>query len=276
MLTRLRTCLLLVCFGASFARAEQLPLWEAGVGIGAANIPHYRGSNQSKTWVFPVPYLIYRGDLMKVEEQRLHGLFFKTDKVELDLSLNGSPPARDNDARRGMPDLDATFEFGPSIDIFLFRSPDRKQTLELRLPARMVVATDFSHVDQVGWIFQPSLNLDFRDVLENPGWKLGLRGSLIYADRRYNQYFYAVDPMFATTDRPAFSSGGGYAGTAVVAAISKRFPGFWVGGFSKWDNVGGAVFADSPLVKTKHNFTAGFGISWILDASAEKVEAAHY
>jgi len=35
------------------------------------------------------------------------------------------------------------------------------------------------------------------------------------------------------------------------------------------------VFADSPLVKTRHNFTTGFGISWILDASTEKVEAAY-
>ena len=275
MLTRLQACLLAVCFGASFARAEQLPLWEAGAGIGFATIPHYRGSNQDKTWVLPVPYLIYRGDLMKVEESRLHGLFFKTDRVELDLSVNGSPPVRDNDARRGMPDLEATLEIGPSVDIFLLRSPDRKQTLELRLPARVVIATDFSHVDRVGWIFQPSLNLDLRDVLGNPGWKFGLQAGLIYTDRRYTQYFYAVDPMFATADRPAYSTGGGYAGTAVLAAISKRFPAFWVGGFAKWDSVAGAVFEDSPLVKTKHNFTTGLGVAWIFGASPEKVEAAY-
>lgn len=270
---RLQACFLLVCFGASLVRAEQLPLWEVGVGIGAAAIPHYRGSNQYETWILPVPYLVYRGDLVKVEERRLHGLFFKTDKVELDLSLNGSPPARDNDARRGMPDLDATFEFGPSLDIFLFRSPDRKRTLELRLPARKVIASDFSHVQQVGWIFQPSLNLDIKSILENPGWNLGLQYGLIYTDGRYNRYFYAVEPNFATPDRPAFSAGGGYAGTAVLAAISKRFPGFWVGGFAKWDSVDSAVFADSPLVKTKSNFTAGFGIAWILRQSSEKVEA---
>jgi len=275
MPTRLQTCLLLVCFGASLARAEQLPLWEAGVGIGAVTIPHYRGSNQYETWVLPVPYLVYRGDLVKVEDRRLHGLFFKTDKVELDLSLNGFPPVKDNDARRGMPDLDATFEFGPSLDIFLFRSPDRKQTLELRLPARKVIASDFSRVEQVGWIFQPSLNLDLKNALEHPGWNLGLQAGLVYTDRRYNRHFYAVDPNFATADRPAFSAAGGYAGTAVLAAISKRFPAFWVGGFAKWDSVAGAAFADSPLVKAKNNITAGFGIAWILGASTEKVEAKH-
>lgn len=276
MLTRLQACLLLISVGANLARAEQRPLWEAGIGIGAAAIPHYRGSNQHETWFLPVPYLIYRGDLVKVEDRRLHGRFFKTDRVELDLSLNGSPPAKDNDARRGMPELDATLEFGPSLDVFLFRSRDRKRTLELRLPARKVIASDFSHVEQVGWIFQPSLNLDLKDALQNPGWNLGLQAGLIYTDRRYNRHFYAVEPNFATTERPAFSSGGGYAGTAVLAAISKRYPGFWVGGFAKWDSVDGAVFADSPLVKAKNNFTAGFGIAWILGVSAEKVEAASY
>lgn len=271
----IRTCLFLACFGASLAHAEQLPLWEAGAGIGAATIPHYRGSNQYKTWVLPVPYLIYRGDLVKVEDRRLRGLFFGTDRVELDFSLNGSPPAKDNDARRGMPELEATLEIGPSLILSLFRSKDARERFELRLPARKVIATDFSHVEQVGWIFQPSLNLDLRDVLENPGWKLGLQAGRLYTDRRYNRYFYAVDPMFATAERPAFSSGGGKAGTALLAALSKRFPGFWVGSFAKWDNVGGAKFADSPLLKAKNNFTAGFGIAWILGASTEKVEAAN-
>ena len=271
-LNSIRYGLLLFCLDASFGHAEQLPLWEAGVGIGAATLPHYRGSDQSKTWVLPVPYLVYRGEALKVDDdRRLRGLL--GDKVELEVSLYGSPPARDNDARQGMPDLDATLEIGPSLNIALLRSKNGAEKLELRLPVRIVIAADFPHFRHAGWIFQPNLSVDFKNVLGNRGWNLGLAGSLIYTDRRYNQYFYAVDPSFATADRPAFSPSGGYAGTALIAAVSKRFPNFWVGAFAKWDSVAGAAFADSPLVRTRNNFSGGFGIAWILGAATVKVEA---
>jgi len=268
-----RKGLFLLCLAASLARAEQLPLWEAGAGLGAASIPHYRGSNQNRTWVLPVPYLVYRGEALKVEDRRLRGRFFDSDKVELDFSINGSPPAKDNDARRGMPDLDATLELGPSLNIALFRSENRTEKLELRLPVRTVIASDFSHFRQAGWIFQPNLSLDFRNVLGTRGWNLGVQGSLIYTDRRYNQHFYAVDPIFATAERPAFNPSSGYAGTAVIAALSKRFSNFWIGGFAKWDSVSGAVFADSPLVKSRSNLSGGLGVAWILRGSSAKVDA---
>ena len=270
----IRTAALLLCFAAHFACADQLPLWEAGAGVGVTTLPHYRGSDQSKTWVLPVPYLVYRGESLKVDDdRRLRSPF--SDRIELEISLNGSPPVKDDDARRGMPDLDATLEIGPSLNFALFRSGNGTEKLELRLPVRTGISTDFSHFRHEGWIFQPNLNLDFKNALGNRGWNLGLQAGLIYSDRRYNQYFYAVDPMFATADRPAFNPSGGFGGTTLVTALSKRFPGFWVGGFAKWDSVGGAVFADSPLVRTKSNFTAGFGVAWILDASTVRVEAAY-
>lgn len=268
-----RAAPLLLWLAAPLAGAEPLPLWEIGFGLGAVDIPHYRGSNQSRTWVLPVPYLVYRGEVLKFDDRRYRGLFFNTDKVELEFSINGSPPVRDNDARRGMPNLEATLEIGPSLNLSLFRSEDGLEKVELRLPARAVIASDFSHFRNAGWIFQPNLNLDLRDVLGNRGWNLGLQGGLIYANRRYNQYFYAVDPIFATPDRPAFSPSGGFGGTALLAAVSKRFPNFWVGGFVKWDSVGGAMFADSPLVKTRSNLSGGLAIAWILGASSAKVEA---
>lgn len=217
-----------------------------------------------------MPYIVYRGASLKVDDdRRIRGLF--GDRLELEFSLNGSPPAKNNEARRGMPDLDATLEIGPSLNITLFKSGSER--LELRLPARSVLASDFSHVRQAGWIFQPNLSLDFRNVLGNRGWNLGVQGSLIYTNRRYNQYFYAVDPVFATADRPAFDPGGGFAGTTFLVALSRRFPDLWIGAFAKWDSVGGAVFSDSPLVRTRSDLSGGLGVAWILGASSEKVEA---
>jgi len=158
-------------------------LWEAGAGIGLATLPHYRGSDQSKTWVLPVPYLVYRGESLKVDDdRRLRSLF--GEGVELEFSLTGSPPVKDNNARRGMPDLDATLEIGPSLNIALFRSKNGAEKLELRLPVRTVIATDLSHFRHAGWIFQPNLSLDFKNVLGNRGWKLGLPGACSQAKQK--------------------------------------------------------------------------------------------
>ena len=102
---------------------------------------------------------------------------------------------------------------------------------------------------------------------------MGVLVGPFFGDRRYYQYFYGVDPAFATTDRPAYTASGGYGGSQAVVALSKRFPQFWVGGFVKWDTLSGAAFADSPLVKTRQSATAGFAISWIFDVSKTLVEA---
>ncbi len=254
--------------------AEQLPLWEAGAGVSVIDFPDYRGSAERQTWVLPFPYLVYRGEFLKADERRVRGLFFKTERVELDTSINGTVPVKssENEARQGMPDLDPTLEIGPSLNFSLLRSADRKTTLELRLPVRAVFASDFSYVDFAGWVFQPTLNVDTRDVPGFPGWKLGLLGGPVYSDGRYNRYFYAVDPAFATASRPAYSPGGGYGGAQFIAALSKRYREFWVGGFAKWDTLSGAVFADSPLVTARQNWSGGVAVAWMIGESKTRVE----
>ena len=262
-------------FGVS-ARAEPLPLWEAGAGITAISFPDYRGSNERQLWVLPFPYLVYRGEYLQADERRMRGLFYRTDRLELDVSINGSVPvdSGENDARRGMPDLDATLEIGPALSLKLAETTDRKARLELRLPARAVFASDFSYVRHVGWVFQPNLNLDVRDPLGYSGWKLGLLAGPIFSDRRYHRYFYEVDPAFATASRPAYSPGGGYAGTQLISTLSKRYREFWVGGFVKWDTLNSAAFEDSPLVKDRQGYAAGVAVAWILGESKTRVETA--
>jgi outer membrane scaffolding protein for murein synthesis (MipA/OmpV family) len=257
------------------ARAEPLPLWEAGAGAAVVSLPDYRGADQGRVWVLPFPYLVYRGEFLKADERRVRGLFFKTDRMELDASVNAQPPvdSSENDARRGMPDLDPVVELGPSLNISLHRSPDRRTEIELRLPLRAALVTDFSYLDFGGWVFQPNVNVDVRDPLGQAGWKLGILGGVLFSDRRYNQFYYAVDPAFSTPSRPAYNPPGGYAGSQVIAALSKRFKQIWVGGFVRWDALNGAVFEESPLVKTRHYFAAGIAAAWIIGESKTLVEA---
>jgi hypothetical protein len=45
-----------------------------------------------------------------------------------------------------------------------------------------------------------------------------------------------------------------------LAAVSKRFPQYWVGGFVRYDVLDGAAFVDSPLVRTRGYFAAGVAL----------------
>lgn len=263
------------CLLAADAVADKLPLWEAGMGVAAIDFPDYRGSDERQAYLLPMPYIVYRGDFLKVNREGVRGMFFESERMEFDVSVNGTVPVKseDNQARRGMPDLDPTLEIGPSLNFFLLRSPDHKTSLELRLPLRAAIASDFSHLDHVGWVFQPNLNLDLRDAWPGKGWNLGVLAGPVFADRRYHQYIYGVEPAYATPQRPAYNAPGGYAGTQIVGALSKRFPNYWVGGFVKWDTLNGAAFADSPLVKTRQYFTAGVAVSWVFADSKTLVEA---
>jgi len=259
---------------AAGAQAESLPLWEIGAGIAAISFPDYRGSNERQTWVLPYPHITYHGEFLQADEQRKRGLLFRSDRLELDVSVNGTVPvdSSKNDARRGMPDLDATLEIGPTLNLLMMESDNRKVRLELRLPVRAVLASDFSYIRDTGWVFQPNLNADIRDPLGYTGWNLGLLAGPVFSDKRYNRYFYAVDPAFATAARPAYSPGGGYGGSQFIAALSKRYREFWVGGFAKWDTLNEAAFVDSPLVKDRQLFSAGIAVAWILDQSKTMVE----
>ncbi|HMC13535.1 MAG TPA: MipA/OmpV family protein, partial [Gallionellaceae bacterium] len=257
---------------ASLALAEQVPQWEIGAGVAYIDFPHYRGSNERQTYVLPIPYVIYHGDILKVDRQRMRGMLFHTEAVELDVSVNGSVPVRNDVARQGMPDLDPTIEIGPALNISLYKSESNHVETELRLPLRSVFATDFSYLHDIGLIFQPQLNLDVKNVFDQTGWNLGMGAGPIFTDRRYNQYFYGVDDSFARSDRPAYTASGGYAGSQFVVALSKSFPRYWVGGFVKWDRLQGAVFEGSPLVKSKDSATFGFAISRVFTESSIKVD----
>jgi len=262
------------CLSPVHAQTEIRPLWEVGAGFAAIDFPVYRGSDERKFYLLPVPYFVYNGEVLQVNRERVRGLIFKRDKVEMDISMNGSVPADGAIARQGMPDLDPTLELGPSLNFHLLYSEDKKNTFDMRMPLRAVIASDFSSVRYTGWLFQPQLNLDFRDI-KYSGWNIGLVGGVIFSDRRYHSYFYDVAPQYATATRPAYTSSGGYAGTQSIFAFNKRHKGYWTGGFIKWDSLRGAVFADSPLVKSKNYFTIGFAITWILDKSDQLVEVEY-
>ena len=270
----MRTVLLALCLSAQAAAAADLPLWELGAGIGAFALPDYRGADEGRGYLLPVPYVVYRGKFLKADRHGIRGTLFDSDRIDLNLSFAASLPVNSshNTARSDMPDLEPSLELGPSLEVALWRSADRRDLLALRLPLRAAFTLEGSP-QAIGWVATPHLNLDLAGRGGLQGWNFGLLGGPVYGSRRQHQYFYGVAPQFATPARPAYEAPGGYAGWQFIAAASRRFPRFWVGAFVRADTLQGAVFEASPLLRRESYFAAGATIAWLLDVSERRVQA---
>ncbi|HEY0768542.1 MAG TPA: MipA/OmpV family protein [Steroidobacteraceae bacterium] len=262
----------LAAVACSAARAETKPLWEFGLGVGALVFNDYRGSDTVHAYPVPVPYVAYRGKFLKADHNGVRGRLFDQDKIELNLSVNGTTPVRNDSARHGMPDLRSTLEVGPSLNVHLWRSADTRLKLDVRLPARAAVTVEASP-RMIGMFLTPHLSLDIAQRRGADGWKLGLLAGPLFANRRYDDYFYSVAPRYAAADRPAFQARGGYAGTQFIVSLTRRYPSYWLGAYLRRDTLAGASFADSPLVRRASYWSGGFGIAWIIRQSSRLVES---
>jgi len=255
---------------------EGKPLYEFGVGVSLLSIPEYRGADDSNNHVLPFPYIIYRGSFIKADGRSIRGILFSSDKIEIDLSFDASPPvkSRANGPREGMSDLDPTFELGPNIT---YQITDNKTDLgeiklELKLSLRRVVATDIKNYAAHGWVIHPRLNFDylsreglFKDL------NFGFSAGPLFGTAKYHGYYYDIDEENRTSSRATFKSGGGYGGTRLTGTLSKRFAQYWVGAFARTDFLGGASFEGSSLIKKRTSTMAGVGIAWIFYTSPAKV-----
>jgi len=267
---------LFICFmllGSLFA--EEKPLWEVGVGGAFLQMPDYRGSNESRLYLLPYPYLVYRGDILKVDEHRISGQIFKTDRVLLDFSGYGAVPVEsdDNAAREDMPDLDPTFELGPALRIKLWKNEDTKSKMDVSLPVRAFFSTDFSSVHHQGWVFSPRIDFTKDDLIAGTGLNLGISAGPMFADSSYHDYYYTVEHKYAKAWRPEYSAGGGYSGSTVTVGLSKQYKQFVFNAFVSADFLQGADFENSPMVKRETTIMSGFNVSWIIFQSPENVNA---
>jgi len=246
------------------------PLWELGIGVAGFRFDDYRGSDHTNNYLLPIPFFVYRGPFLRADRDGARAILFSGRRVVVDVSLGASVPTKSKDdaARRGMPDLAGTFEIGPNLVVELWEASNRKMKVELRMPVREAITLERSP-RAIGLTFSPNLNLDISGL---PGkGNLGFLAGPLFADQRYHQYFYGVAPEFASAGRPAYEAPGGYAGWRATTAFSRRYDNVWVGAFVRYDNLHGAQFAPSPLVRKETTVTAGFGISWIFATSSQRV-----
>jgi MipA family protein len=257
---------------APAAQADEKPLWEFGMGVGLLAFNDYRGADTTHLYPVPLPYFVYRGKLLKADREGLKGKLFHQPRIELNLSVNGTTPVRNDSARHGMPDLRPTVEIGPQLEVHMWKSSDERAKIDLRVPARAAFTLQ-ADPRYVGMFLAPHLALDLAQFRGDDGWKLGLLAGPLFANRRYDAYFYTVAPQYAAPGRPAYEAQGGYAGTQALASLTRRYPKFWIGAYLRHDTLTGASFAASPLVTRNSYWTAGCGIAWMISESKQLVES---
>jgi MipA family protein len=254
-----------LALAAAPARADK-PLWELGLGAGWLHLPHYRGSDQTRDWLLPIPYFVYRGEVFRADREGARAMLVdKQQGFDLDLSAAANTPTRssDNRAREGMANLAPTVEVGPSLNFRLTQGAG--WLLDLRLPARAVF-TVAREPASIGWTANPGLYL----AAGVGAWDLTLQGGPVVASRAYNRYFYDVGASDARPGRAAYAAAGGNAGWVGTLSASRRLGDFWIGTYLQADGLRGAVFENSPLVRERLNVQYGIGLSWVFQESVAR------
>jgi outer membrane protein len=262
----LGACLALTSWPVMGQELMTLPKFEAGIGGGGGWLPDYPAAGQNHLRGLAVPYLIYRGEILRSDDQGVRGRVYNSDSIGLDLSFSGAFPSSsdDNRAREGMPDLDWQGEVGPSLRVTLWRDQQAPQRLNLEVPVRAVFSTDFSSVHYRGLTASPELAYE-RIGLGRAGSRLRVGLGPVFATGRMMDYFYRVDPEYVRPGRPACDAQAGYLGTRLQ--FSYRLPltdrlSMVAGG--RLESFHGATNDGSPLFRQEWNTSVALGFSWSL------------
>jgi MipA family protein len=254
----------LICSN-SIAAEEINKKWELGLGIGDITSPDYRGSDEYRNYIAPIPYIIYRGKYIQSDRDGIRGNIFKSDRYEFTFSATAtiSQKADENKAREAMPTLGSTVEIGPALNVKLTNNNSTNNVV-LQLPVHAVTAVTGSARGFHGLVFQPQLI--YRNIAHS--WQFTHRLGVNIASRKYHDYYYSVDQEFVTPERNFFNAPGGYSGIFTQAAISRSLDIFdentKLALFLRYENINNTAFIDSPLIKTDHVLRGGFAFVWVI------------
>lgn len=268
-------CLILTAATAAVAApaapedpVETEPLWEAGVGGFVALTPNYPASGEYAVNGLPLPYLIYRGELVRIGGDSAASLVpLDTDRFEFGVSADAAfgADSDDNELREGLPDLDPLIEVGPEFVVKAagFGLFTEIAEVELALQGRSVFSIDFEDAPEFqGLVFEPQLRASRRGIIGPRSFGFAAVGS-IFATEGLHDYFYEVPAAFARPGRPAFDAGAGYLGAettfGVGYEVTERFSVFAGGEVGLY---AGSANADSPLFEDEVTGSVLFGASY--------------
>lgn len=246
--------------------AEAKPLWEVGVGALAVTQPAYPGAGSSTSKLFALPYVIYRGNVLRAEQGNVGLRAVKTPRYELDVGFAASlgSSATDVPARVGMRDIGTLVEFGPRLKINLGDVSHGPSGVWIELPVRGVFDLSNSLTNR-GASFEPQLSFD---VPLPGGWRGGASVSAIFGTQKLNETFYTVTAAEALANRPAYTAQAGLLATrATFAASIKLTPDLRALGFVRVDSVAGGVNSGSSLIEKNTGASVGLGLTYTFGRS---------
>jgi outer membrane protein len=245
---------------------EDLPLWELGVAAGAVSQQAYPGADQQARRALALPYLIYRGKVLRADGDGAGLRAVRTERFELDVSFAGSLSSGSESlrAREGMARLGTLVEAGP-VGRWFLNGRGASDRLSFELPLRGVFEAR-SPSRHRGLSFEPELSWQRRPTAG--GWGYGLSVGALFGDRRLGSTFYGVAPGEVRPDRPAFDARagliawrlGGHAATSLTQDL-RLFA------FGRVDSLAGATNRDSPLVRRTTGFSYGIGLTYTFKRS---------
>jgi outer membrane scaffolding protein for murein synthesis (MipA/OmpV family) len=250
-----------------------LPLWEIGVGAAAISTPAYPGADDQNTRGLALPFILYRGDILRADESGIGARLLRSDRVEFDIGLAGALPSDSDDveARRGMPDLGTLFEFGPRLKVKI-ADLDRSSRLRAELPLRAVIEAR-GGLRRQGWTFEP--RLVYERVGEGGAWTFQGQLSAVVGDKRIQRYFYEVQPQYANINRPAFEADAGLLLTRLGVFGTRRINrDLRLFGFLRLESYKGAANRASPLHLRDHGVSGGFGFAWTWKRSSRRASGS--
>ena len=266
---RLLVLMALVVAGQGAAGGEELPLYEIGVGPAGISTPHYLGADQNHNLLGPIPYLVYRGEHLRIDRSGVKTFLVDEERFDFNISAGASLPvdSDDNRARRGMADLDLLLEIGPTLRYTPWQSADGARQLRLDLPLRGACSSDGLDVDYQGLASSPGVTY-FSTLGE---WRWAASYAALFGDRRYHGHVYDVDPAEATAWRPAYRASAGYTASRVTLSATRHYRHWYLGGYLRYHSLHGAANDESPLVRQRGNLSAGFLAIWFFKQSETRV-----
>lgn len=239
------------------------PLWTAGLFLVAGDHAAYPGSDRQVRSATALPFVTWRGPVLRVEGGGAGLRTLRTPRYELDTSASASfgSDGRDTGARAGMPAIGTLVELGPSLRINLgtLGEDGKRPPWRLDLPLRAAFDAD-RDFDFAGLSFEPRLSWRLPTVA---GGSPALHAAALFGSRGLNALYYGVDPVYATAGRPAYQAKAGLIATRLGASWSTRLlPSLRLGLHASLESVRAAANEDSPLVRKDLNHTLAITLTW--------------
>ena len=274
-------CAILLFFAAGLSAEEasdkDLPgLWGLRLVAFGQNFPAYPSSSNQNLTILPIPYPVYRGKILRFGEDLediAEGKILDAKRVHISMGLSASFPESSDklSGREGMPDLGFLIEAGPKVDLYLSGDPDDEQELSLSLQLRGAVSLDGLNATGRGFVFSPELEYLTRGVFKSET-ELRFRIAPTWATSNYTDFFYGVDPEFATPSRPSFDAESGYLNTEFLVGLNRKITDRleFRGSIRLWVNKGSANSA-SPLYQRDYDRGIRLALFWTAWESKRRI-----